>query len=40
MTKDTLFNGKSQINTRMAEAMREALSRGAKVVIVTRMVGF
>ncbi|XP_009404551.2 endoribonuclease YBEY, chloroplastic isoform X1 [Musa acuminata AAA Group] len=34
---DTLFNGKSQINTRMAEAMREALSRGAKVVIVTRM---
>ncbi|CAL9119548.1 unnamed protein product [Musa textilis] len=34
---DTLFNGKSQINSRMAEAMREAHSRGAKVVIVTRM---
>ncbi|THU50002.1 hypothetical protein C4D60_Mb06t15500 [Musa balbisiana] len=37
MIKDTLFNGKSQINTRMAEAMREAVSKGAKVVIVTRM---
>ncbi|WOL19666.1 hypothetical protein Cni_G28468 [Canna indica] len=31
----TLFNYKSQINTRMGEALREALSSGAKIAIVT-----